>query len=331
MTAESREKLAGQKGGLTKRIRTLELAGQHVPADLRNRMEEVTRKLRERRQGVDLRAESEDDGQSLFDSDEISPAMPYPDRTEGSRKRKVSMQPSLTGVARKAKMTKARDEAGLDFVPAEDMPAYVPASLVTPAVNRLKVDLPVILTDGNEVLELTTKIDEAELNKTFWTALTERIKQLSPLLAQHQFDTISAEDLEMLKLGSAMIPELLGSSERLLYEAKSDRITKANYKAYLTTVGFNLKTLLDNMAETKQSASLTQGLTRSKVSSDLQSGLQGKSMMQVAEHSKILQGQVGFQHAAIEVIRRELISYEMIISNLAERTKKQRMELAVIA
>lgn len=54
--------------------------------------------------------------------------------------------------------------------------------------------------------------------------LTERIKQLSPLLAQHQFDTISDEDLEMLKLGSATIPELLGCFGRLLYEAKSDRI-----------------------------------------------------------------------------------------------------------
>lgn len=51
----------------------------------------------------------------------------------------------------------------------------------------------------------------------------------------------------------------------------------------------------------------------------------------MAVHSKILQAQIEFQHAAIEVIRRELISYEMLISNLAEQTKRQRMELSVIA
>lgn len=143
MTAESREKLAGQKGGLTKQIRMLELAGQHVPVDLRNRMKEVMRKLRERKQGGDLRTESEDNGQSLFDSDNMRPTVPYPNRKkkdnwgviEGSRKRKALMQSSFTGIARKAKMTKARDEAGLDFVPAEDTPAYVSASLITPAAD----------------------------------------------------------------------------------------------------------------------------------------------------------------------------------------------------
>ena len=51
----------------------------------------------------------------------------------------------------------------------------------------------------------------------------------------------------------------------------------------------------------------------------------------MAEHSKILQAQIGFQHAAIEVIRQELISYEMLISDLAEQTKRQRMGLSVIA
>ena len=115
-----------------------------------------------------------------------------------------------------------------------------------------------------------------------------------------------------------MISELLDSSERLLYEAKSDRITKANYKAYLTTMSFNLKNLLDNVTETKQNASLAQGLTRSKVASSLQSGIQGKAMILVAEHFKILQAQVGFQHAAVEGIRRELT--RMLISNLAEQT-----------
>ena len=51
----------------------------------------------------------------------------------------------------------------------------------------------------------------------------------------------------------------------------------------------------------------------------------------MAVHSKILQAQIRFQHAPIEVIRQELISYEMLISNLAEQTKRQRMELSVIA
>ena len=55
----------------------------------------------------------------------------------------------------------------------------------------------------------------------------------------------------MLKLNNVIISKLLDSLERLLYEVKSDRITKANYKVYLTTVDFNLKILLNNIIEIK--------------------------------------------------------------------------------
>ena len=100
----------------------------------------------------------------------------------------------------------------LDLEPAQDVSTYLPTSLATPVIDQPWMNLPVILKDGDETLELTAKFNDAGANRTFWTALTDRTEQLSPLLAQYQFDTIKAEYLKVLKLDSAIIPELLGSS-----------------------------------------------------------------------------------------------------------------------
>ena len=72
MPPESRAKLTGQKGGLTKPIKQLELAGQHVPSELQSRMDEVVRKLQEKKGEGSIKEEPENGEQSdnvVFDSD----------------------------------------------------------------------------------------------------------------------------------------------------------------------------------------------------------------------------------------------------------------------
>ena len=77
------------------------------------------------------------------------------------------MQSSLTRVVKKTKITKIKDEVELNFVLVEDISIYVLVSLITLAINYLKIDLSIILINKNEVLKLIIKIDEVELNKTF--------------------------------------------------------------------------------------------------------------------------------------------------------------------
>ena len=167
MPPESHAKLAGQKGGLTKDIKLLELAGQHVPSELQSRMDEVVRKLQEKKQEVGLKEEPEDGEQSdsvVFDSDEMGPAIPYPDRKKkgeleaigDSKKRKASTQSSIAGASRKARVVKAGHETMLDFEPAEDISTYLPINLATPVIDQSWMDLSIVFRDGNEVLKLTT-------------------------------------------------------------------------------------------------------------------------------------------------------------------------------
>ena len=82
---------------------------------------------------------------------------------------------------------------------------------------------------------------------------------MKSVLAQHQFAVIESEEMKLLKVGGALLPGLLGFNGNLLYEnnIKTERIIKANFKLYLTIIGFNLKTLIDTEKDIKQNASQT--------------------------------------------------------------------------
>ena len=53
--------------------------------------------------------------------------------------------------------------------------------------------------------------------------------------------------------------------------------------------------------------------------------------MTVAEISQVIQGQTRFHLSTIELIRRELVSYGVAVSNMAEETWRKRLELNHIA
>ena len=156
MPEESHAKLAGQKGGLTRQIKQLELAGQHVPSELQSRMNEVVRKLQEKKGEGSIKEEPENSEKIdsvVFDSDEMGSAISYSNRKKKrelgaisySKKRKASTQSSITSASRKAKVAKAGllkgDEAILDFEPAQDVSTYLPTSLATPVIDRPWVNL----------------------------------------------------------------------------------------------------------------------------------------------------------------------------------------------
>ena len=139
---------------------------------------------------------------------------------------------------------------------------------------------------------------------------------MKPLLAQHPFAAVEPRELKLLKLGDTLLPGLLGSTDNLLYESntKNDRIIKAHFKSYLT-ISFNLKTLIETEKDIKYSASQTNSLIKTKVALALQNGVQGKTIITAIEHSKILRAQASFQNSAVEVVRRELASYEVEINH----------------
>ena len=156
MPQESHAKLAGQKGGLIKQIKQLELAGQHVSSELQSRMNEVVRKLQKKKKEDSIKEEPENSEQFdsvVFDSDEMGSAILYPNRKKKgeleaisySKKRKASTQSSITSANRKAKVAKAGllkgDEAMLNFEPAQDVSTYLPTSLATPVIDRPWVNL----------------------------------------------------------------------------------------------------------------------------------------------------------------------------------------------
>ena len=166
-------------------------------------------------------------------------------------------------------------EDQLAFELSPNPPEYVPSCLAVPEVtSQALIKLPVIIQSKERTFELSGDHDQAKATKEFWTMLRERLRLMKPVLAQHQFAVVEPEEMELLKVGGALLPGLLGSNENLLYEnnIKTERITKANFKSYLTTIGLHLKTLIDTEKDIKQNASQTQPLTRTKVALALQNG-----------------------------------------------------------
>lgn len=60
--------------------------------------------------------------------------------------------------------------------------------------------------------------------------LNEKIKLLEPILARHQFGSLTEAEVDQLKVGSMLLPKLMGQDCRLLYtepRKAEDRISKS--------------------------------------------------------------------------------------------------------
>lgn len=166
-------------------------------------------------------------------------------------------------------------------------------------------EIPIVMKFGKEgTYRITMTRNSKEDDEDFWTALREKIELLEPMLADHHFGNVKAEDLEMLQLASGLMPKLLGQGGRLLYEAKEkDRINKSQYKEYLGRISANLSNMLAKRAEDVKNATNQDLLTAQAVVVRLQDGMPEKILITHGEHSKISSQQTAFHASAIEVVR----------------------------
>ena len=126
---------------------------------------------------------------------------------------------------------------------------------------------------------------------------------------------------------------MLGLDGRLQYhfETRYDKINKAQYKAYLQNISVNLASLISAEKEAIQKASAEHPLSKSKVAKLLQDAGAGRTMVSINELSNVLQAQTTFQNATIDIVRKQLVRLAVVLSNLAESTKRERKQLDALA
>ncbi|KAF6238730.1 hypothetical protein HO173_003236 [Letharia columbiana] len=150
------------------------------------------------------------------------------------RKRPKSTQGGFKGIA--------TDGGILSFAPGDRQPSYVPRTLVAPSSSKqAMIVLPVVIQLDGETIQLEVKSNPGEGDKCFWTELNGRVKQLETVLAEPHFGAISQEELDQLRVGSSLLPKLLGQDGRLQYEvlAKGDRVNKQDYKKFIEVISSN--------------------------------------------------------------------------------------------
>ena len=67
-----------------------------------------------------------------------------------------------------------------------------------------------------------------------------------------------------------------------------------------------------------------------QIAAALQCGIEGESSISVKEHADILQSQVAFQNAIIEMVRKQLFNLGVVVSNIADAVIKERLELRAL-
>ena len=107
-----------------------------------------------------------------------------------------------------------------------------------PKSGLILLPITIVKFEGGErqTIELTTKLSQGRGDRCFWTELNEKIKLLEIILAGHQFGKLTEAEVDQLKVGSMILPKLIGRDARLLYTEPpkaEDRINKSSYKAYL--------------------------------------------------------------------------------------------------
>ena len=126
-----------------------------------------------------------------------------------------------------------------------------------------------------------------------------------PVLADHHFGVIVEQDLEVLKLGEALLPKLLGHGGRLRYELQDknkDKINKKMYKDYLKMITANLNNVLVTKNEDMKNATNQTPLTTQGVVIKLQGGMANKLLISHDEHSRILTQQVAFYASTVDQV-----------------------------
>ena len=107
-----------------------------------------------------------------------------------------------------------------------------------------------------------------------------------------------------------------------------DKVNKNAYKDYLGMVTANLNAMMATKKEDMKNTTHLTPLTTRGVATKLQGGMINKILISNDEHSRVLTQHTVFFSSAIEAIRRELIQYGLMISNLANETKHHRTKIS---
>ena len=232
---------------------------------------------------------------------------------------------------RKRNMLDDNDRSGqLNFQASTAQNIHLPMTLATRSVKDTTISLPVVIrySDGTSAV-LTTNVNEAKTGKSFWVGVKKKLQNWSAIMGENEFEPFRESEKKELQVLAHLLPGLLGVDGRLLYEKPNDRVTKKDYKAYLERIQQAVNRLLEkHKSELIDSA---HPMTRQRLATNLHSNTEGMQTMTSYEHAEIMCSMSNFYSCAIETLRRELVSYGAVISNLADVAQKERTEIAIIA
>ena len=260
----------------------------------------------------------------------------------GSKKRKERNNDSETDAFATEKGIKKNNttllgdnsvEGSLDFRPTStpntNLPRSIPMPTMAPKTEKT-VTLPVVVQlKGGQTLELVTHVNKEEISKTFWGAIQKGLGKWTPLLHKEGFQV--AEDVveKELAVFADLMPGLLDQHGKLAFEKQNHRIPKEEYKVFLEGVRHRVNKLITaNKEEIIDTKNL---MTRLYVATSLQGPVVGTQTLTSPEDVRFLQSLASFYEANMDTIRRELASYGAVVSNLANKAQKQRIEISTIA
>ena len=224
----------------------------------------------------------------------------------------------------------AFDEPGiehhrLDFTLKVKEAPYVPTTLAYNLSATSRHYLPMMLKMADQsIVEVAVSSVTNKDVKDFWVLFQEKITGIQAVISSEADAIGILEDhLELLRnlgLTHALFPTILNNIHHLRYKADDARIsniTKTGYSEYLRTIYTNSKLLLDNASKRKREALAAEPIKHLETVPKL-FGSSSRPYLIVAEHDQIINNLVLHHHGVAEVIRRQLVSVGVGLSNACD-------------
>lgn len=232
---------------------------------------------------------------------------------------------------RPAKRSKQADPLELQLDPTL-RPTYLPRTLTAPNTESSNLLTTIYIQSGSDTFKVLSSTTEAEDATSFWKMLNKELEFVQARGSKEGIGFTSRGEVRLLQLASDLMPTLLGQDGRLRYtDAKDLRINKEDYKNYLDTIQANLTELLGNYREDEQAATLADPLSKTMVARQLQRGNRSTQTVTIEEHSVLMPSQANLFNATSNVMRKELSSYAITVSRLAQKVKVHRKEIIALA
>ncbi|KAK4697101.1 hypothetical protein P7C71_g923, partial [Lecanoromycetidae sp. Uapishka_2] len=261
------------------------------------------------------------------------PSSPQPESSKASSAKPNSSRPDTTsskGGSARPELSKAEFEAEKVDLGTGRKPGYLPRAIVAVKKEADIQKLPIIFLANGTPYELSNVASNALDETNFWHQIRKRYEGVAQTFDDRTFGTELDQSLVDASVLSQHLFPSLHTQEGLRARALSKApMGQQIFKSFLTNIIKHATELKDKYGGKKDVAPEADRLIAT-LAGQLMSSTQTPTIP-TEEHLHLMSVQSQLLHGQGEQMRRELVAYSAIVSSVAEKTRREKHEVNMVA